>query len=342
MPLSDIKIGHWDDPDSATGCTVVICPPGTIGSGLILGGATGTREASMFSQFHLVQEVSAVLLTGGSAFGLAAADGVMSWLEEHGRGYLSPGGHVPIVPAAVLYDLEIGNPLVRPDKDCGYAACENALPIDDNGGWPARGSVGAGCGATVGKLYGPSGWMKGGIGWARRTISTAPGSPTGPATSSSSNPVTIAALAAVNAFGDVLNEDGTVLAGCRRKDGEFGVAATAIADHGSPVRPDIRRSSTTLAVLMTDAKITKKDAGWMARLAQNGLSRAIDPVQTIWDGDTIFSMATGTSGIEVDSQRLGIVASSLLATAIRDAVISATSIAGAPSLSEHRTPGGTS
>ena len=216
--IEGVRIGHWSDPEGRTGCTVVLPPPGTVGSGEVRGGAPGTRETDLLRPGMLVEEVHAVLLTGGSAFGLAAATGVVRWLEERGTGFDAGVARVPIVPAAVLFDLGVGDPGARPDEDSGYAACEAAAEAVEEG------AVGAGTGATVAKLYGPERAVPGGIGFA----------------SVEDSGITVQAIAAVNSFGEIVDDEGELIAGAKPGDDE------------KPKLP-FPGSNTTIAVVVTDA-----------------------------------------------------------------------------------------
>jgi len=269
-----IRVGHARSADGATGCTVVLGP--FRGAVEIRGLATGTREMDALSPHHLVETVDAVLLTGGSAFGLAAADGVMSWLAERGRGFPTGVTPVPIVPAAVIFDLTPGGP--RPDATMGSGACDDAT--DD----PVReGRVGAGSGATVGKLAGPAGAAPGGVGsWAV-----------------SVGAHRVGALAVVNALGDVRDAEGRIIAGARDPAGEVVDSMTLLAS-GKPgpsggglpgVTPG---TNTTLAVVATDAPVSRTDLGRVARMAANAMARRITPVHTPFDGDVVMALSTHT------------------------------------------------
>jgi len=284
-----IRVGHWTDERARTGCTVVLCPPGTIGSGQVRGGAPGTRETDLLRPGMLVEEVHAVLLTGGSAFGLAAADGVVRWLEERGIGFHAGVARVPIVPAAVLFDLGVGDPAVRPGTGEGYRVCDAAT-----GEEVAEGRVGAGTGATVAKLHGPDRAVPGGVGTAALH----------------DEGVTVAALAAVNAVGEIVDEDGAVLAGA--------LPGTDRPD--DEARPPWPGTSTVLAIVATDARLSRERAHLLAIAAHDGLARAVRPAHTIWDGDIVFSLATGANGAEVPQPVLERMAEQVLADAIRRAV----------------------
>jgi L-aminopeptidase/D-esterase-like protein len=306
MLPAGFSVGHWTDPEGATGCTVVLPPGAAVASGEVRGGAPGTRETDLLSPAAAVQEVHAVLLTGGSAFGLAAADGVLGWLEARGRGFeLEPGMVVPLVPAAVVFDLVLGDPTARPGASAGAAACEAASETVE------RGSVGVGTGCTVGKLRGPDGWTKGGVGLAAEDVTGA----------------RVAVLAAVNALGDVLAEDGTVLAGVR--DGS-GFGRTADLLRAGELPPFGGREATTLVTVMTDARLSKLDAWLLARAANAGIARAVDPAHTAVDGDASFVLASGEQ--EADPFLLAGVVPHVVSAAIRDAVRSATSLHGCPAI----------
>ena len=308
--------GHWTDAEAATGCTVVLAPPdGAVASGDVRGGGPGTREMDLLDPIANASRVHAVLMTGGSAFGLAAADGVVDWLERHERGYATPGGIVPLVPAAVVYDLVTGDPGRRPGPAEGAAACEAATAD------PALGSVGVGTGAAVGKLRGRESAVKSGVGMAKQHL------PQG---------AKVVALAVVNAFGDVIGEDGQVLAGTRGEDGSF-VGSTKLIRTRPIEPPTFRRGepieNTTLVCLMTDAELTKTECGIVAKMAHAGMARAVDPVHSQFDGDVVFAMASG-SAPRVEPFVVGVVGAALTAEAIRDACRQATSLHGIPALSD--------
>jgi L-aminopeptidase/D-esterase-like protein len=306
-------VGHWTDSGAATGCTVVLAPEaGAVASGEVRGGGPGTRETDRLSPLVSAAHVHAVLLTGGSAFGLAAADGVVRWLEERGRGHWTPAGVVPLVPAAVIFDLLTGDPSRRPGPDEGYAACEQASPE------VALGSVGAGTGAAVGKLFGRERAVKGGVGLAAQDLAGGQ---------------RLAALAVVNAIGDVLGEDGGVLAGARDEDGGFVGTTAFIRRHGLQLPAPETGDSTTLVCLLTDAALSKAECAIVAKMAHAGMTRAIDPVHTAFDGDVVFVLASG-AGAPVDASAAGIVAAALTAEAIRDGCRRATGLGGIPALGD--------
>jgi L-aminopeptidase/D-esterase-like protein len=307
-------VGHWTDREAATGCTVVLPPPeGATAAADVRGGGPGTRELDLLDPLANPNRIHAVLLTGGSAFGLAAADGVVRWLESAGRGYETPGGLVPLVPAAVVYDLMSGDPSRRPGPAEGEAACERAVEE------PELGSVGAGTGAAVGKLRGREFAVKGGVGLSAQHL------PQG---------AKLTALAVVNAVGDVIAEDGTVLAGARGDDGSF-IGTTQQLRTRLIEPPQYRRGepteNTTLVCLATDAALSKTDCGIVAKMAHAGMARAVDPVHSAADGDVVFALASGAAAA-VDPLIAGVVGAALTAEAIRDACRQATSVAGIPAL----------
>ena len=324
--LAGLAVGHFTDPRRPTGCTVVLIEgDGAVCGVAQRGGAPGTRETDLLRPENAVERVHAVLLSGGSAFGLDAASGVMQWLEQHGRGLRVgpaqrlPAIRVPIVPAAVLFDLWVGDGAIRPDAAAGFAACESAHQRSHQNANPSasrpsqqEGSVGAGAGATVGKLLGWGRAMKGGIGQASIRVGD----------------VRVAALVAANPLGDVRSAQGHILAGARSAD-----QALAFADLDSVLRSGAAPTSmlsgaalagtaTTIGVVATDARLSKAQATQLASLAHAGLARAVSPL-TPHDGDTLFALATGTSGIEGDLTWLGALAADCVARAIRRAVLQA-------------------
>ncbi len=312
LPLpAGFRIGHWTDPDGRTGCTVVIPPPGSRGGVDIRGGGTGTREIETLSLLANADGPTAVLLTGGSAFGLAAADGVVRWLEERGFGRPTPMGVVPLVPAAVIYDLVQGAAGRRPGPDDGYAACDNATAAV-----PQRGPVGAGAGAAVGKLLGRERSTRGGVGYAATVLADG---------------ATVAALAVANAFGDVIAEDGSVLGGPHDDSGHRVRTTDLLPTMAGP--PDLASASaraagnTTLACVLTDVSLDKRSCAIVARMASAGIARAVDPVFTPVDGDVVFCVASGPEpppppGLAATwaLTLLGTVAATVTSEAIRDAV----------------------
>jgi L-aminopeptidase/D-esterase-like protein len=300
-PPGGFEVGHWSDPEGGTGCTVVLAPPETRGGVCVHGGGPGTRETDTLRPLANASEASAVLVTGGSAFGLAAADGVARWLEEHERGYVTPYGRVPIVPAAVIYDLPSGNGRSRPTAESGYAACEAA-----EAGVPERGAVGAGTGATVGKLLGRERASQGGVGYASLVTGTGH---------------TVAAIATVNAAGDVIDEDGSVLAGPRGQADEELRGAELIAAMEEPPQFRVPEGNSTPVVVCTDAPLDKRACSIVARAATAGMGRAIDPVFTPVDGDVVFCLASGRGEADQFAPfQIGAAAATVTAAAIRDAV----------------------
>jgi L-aminopeptidase/D-esterase-like protein len=296
--VNGVRVGHLTDLEGITGCTVVLCPPDTTGSVDVRGGAPGTRETDAIRPGTAVNEVHAVVLTGGSAFGLAAASGVQRWLEEHGIGFDTPVAKVPIVPAAVLFDLGLGDATARPDEAAGYAACEAA-----SGGDLEEGSVGAGTGATFAKQPDPEACWKGGLGTAALEEGDR----------------VVAALAALNALGTVLGEDGEPIAENRNPEAE--------------PRP-WPGTNTTLVVVATNARLTKDRAQLLSQAGSEGVSTVVSPAHTMWDGDTVFAIATGE--VEAPQRDLEAMAAQAVAEAIRRGVRSAGSLGGVPAVGEPR------
>ena len=309
--ISDVRgllVGHFTDPRRPTGCTVILTPQGAVAGVDVRGAAPGTRETELLSPLNAVEQVHAILLAGGSAFGLDAAGGVMRWLEEQGVGVQVGPVRVPIVPAAILFDLFIGDASIRPDAAAGHAACVAASTQPS-----AQGNVGAGAGATVGKLFGIERAMKGGIGCASVTV----------------NGVTVAALVAVNAVGDVVDPaTGAVVAGARSVDGGSMIGTTRAILDGAVLAQLMPGSATSIGVVATDAVIDKVQANKIAQMAHDGLARSIDPVHTQTDGDTLFALGTGTSGLRVHTTVLGALAAVVVARAVLNAVRAAEAIGG--------------
>lgn len=301
-----IRVGHASDAEAQTGCTVVLGPFRAACE--VRGMATGTRELEALSPLHVAPRADALLLTGGSAFGLRAADGVAAWLEERGQGFDTGSVRVPIVPAAVIFDLDVGDARRRPDEAMGRAACDAA-----DGNIVPEGSVGAGKGATVGKLRGPDGAMRGGIGsWAEE----------GPG-------FTVGALVVVNALGDVLDEHGRIIAGTRDERGAFLDSAGMIragwrsGGFAAPAAEPSVGSSTTLAVIATDAPVSRIALQSVARMAATGMARRISPVNTPFDGDVVFALSTAEEVQDVAAPALltlGVLAAYALERAIVRAV----------------------
>lgn len=304
--LEGFTVGHWTDAEAHTGCTTILAPEGSVAAAEVRGGGPGTRESELLQPSASVDGVDAVLLTGGSAHGLAAADGVVRWLVEQGRGYVTAAGRVPLVSSAVVFDLALGESTTRPGPDDGYAACVAASRAVE------RGSVGVGAGCTVGKLLGTDGWCRGGLGFAACELRDG---------------TRVQALVAVNAFGDVLGEDGSVIAGARR-DGGFPGTVELLREGTSHRRA--LRESTTLACVLTDAVLDKRGAWLVARSATAGTARAVSPAATSVDGDMTFCLASGAR--DADAFAVAAVAADVVATAIRDGVRSATGVPGCPAL----------
>ena len=313
--LQGILVGHYTDDKRPTGCTVVLCPEGAVAGVDVRGAAPGTRDTDALSPSNTVQEVHGVLLTGGSAYGLDAAGGVMRWLEERGHGFQVGPAIVPIVPAAVIFDLWVDdfsktrpvstqNPRIRPDAQAGYLACQaaNSEPVQ-------QGNVGAGAGATLGKLNGPDCAMKGGIGSASLCV----------------HGVTVAALVVCNALGDVVDpQTGKLLAGARVSADSRDLLDIVKAQlNGHSISKPQAGSNTTIGVVATDAVLTKPQAHRLAQVAHDGLARSIRPVHTPMDGDTLFALGTGTSGQAADMMLLSTLAAEVTAMAVVNAVLAA-------------------
>lgn len=314
--LSGIYIGHYQDPHRPTGCTVVLCPTGAVGGVAVVGAAPGTRETDLLNPTSTVNEVHAIVLSGGSAFGLDSATGVMRWLHEQGYGLDVGPVRVPIVPAAVLFDLLVddfaqqGGSGIYPDANAGYAACSNAIENPDAA--LLQGNIGAGTGATVGKLNGPQCAMRGGLGWAALNV----------------NGVTIAAIIACNAVGDVVDpQTGAILAGARTSPDSLNRLNAVSAElEGLSASGLHAGSNTTIGAIMTDATLTKAQAQRLAQIGHDGLARTIRPVHTAMDGDTLFALATGTNPAPVDVMQLATAATEVTAMAVINAISHAQSL----------------
>ncbi len=315
-----ICVGHAQNLTAATGCTVVLCESGAVGGVDQRGGAPGTRETDLLRPLHLVEEVHGVLLAGGSAFGLAAADGVVAYLEAKKVGFKAGPAVVPIVPAAILYDLDLGQADVRPDAAMGRAACEAATD-----GPVQQGTIGAGTGARVGNMFGGGFAMKGGLGTA--SVEAGGG-------------VVVGAIVAVNAYGDVVDPDtGRILAGARKPPGGRELADTVSSMRSLVGRTvaDFALRSTVIGVVATNARLTKAEANKVAQMAHDGLARAVRPAHTMLDGDTIFALATGKRRGNVNV--IGAYAAEAMAQAIVNGVRAASSLAGCPALRDfHASP----
>jgi L-aminopeptidase/D-esterase-like protein len=301
--LAGVRVGHATHPTHHTGCTVFLCPPGSYGSVDVRGPAPGSRETALLELDKPIETINAIVLTGGSAFGLATADGVMRYLAEKGIGHWTPIRPIPIVPAAVVYDLFMTSGKGLPDAAMGYAACLAAEQEETI----AQGNVGAGAGVTVGKWGGRDSPMKGGFGVATERIEH----------------VVISAAAVVNAVGDVVNRDGTVLAGAVAADGSWKVAQDPLRRF--PEQPPLPLgTNTTLVVVMTNARLSKAQANRLAQRAHDGLAIAIRPAHTTHDGDTAFALTT--SQVEANFDLVANAAVEVVAEAIRNGVRCAMSV----------------
>ncbi|KEI12313.1 peptidase [Clostridium novyi B str. ATCC 27606] len=304
--IEGIRIGHSQKLHGPTGCTVILCEKGAVGGVDVRGGAPGTRETDLLNPMNMVNKIHAILLTGGSAFGLDAASGIMEYLEERNVGFDVGVTKVPIVCGAALFDLSIGNYKIRPDKDMGYEACLNASNKK-----PMEGNVGAGTGATVGKVLGEEYAMKGGFGSYTLKVGE----------------LIVGAVVAVNCFGDVIEpKTGNVIAGVLNKD-KYGFRSTEnimISKYDND--KNLFNGNTTIGAIVTNAILTKGEANKVASMAHNGYARSIYPVHTMYDGDTIFVMATGS--VKADVNVVGLLASKVMEKAIVRAIKKANSICG--------------
>ena len=321
--ISGIKVGHASDFEGITGCTVVLCEHGAVAGVDQRGGGPGTREIALLNPVNNVQQVHAIVLAGGSAFGLDAAGGVMKYLEENNIGYQTGVAKVPIVPSAILFDLAVGDPKARPTAEMGYTACQNASDAP-----PAQGSVGAGTGATVGKLLGPKQGIKSGIGSASIEIGGG---------------VTVGALVAVNAIGDIVDPGtGKIIAGARPiqkgpiKIGGDGFFADSLALMSSTVGRSLfslsDRANTVIGVVATNANFDKAKMTKIAQMAQNGVVRCVRPANTMHDGDTMFALSLGKKKANINI--VGAYAAQAVQMAILNAITHATSLGGIPAISD--------
>lgn len=316
--IKGLLVGHAENSEALTGCTVVICENGAVGGISQRGGAPGTRETDLLRPMHMIQKVHSILLSGGSAFGLDAAGGVMQFLEEKKIGFNAGNTIVPIVPSAVIFDLAIGDHTIRPDKSMGYAACMNASSSP-----PLQGNHGAGTGATVGKILGIKQSMKTGIGTASMQLA---------------NGVLIGALVAVNAFGDVVR-DNQIIAGARTikkgplmigKDNYFADTLEVMQSFtGRQILSFASKQNTVIGIIATNAKLSKEEVNYFAEMASNGIARSIQPAFTMFDGDTIFGLATGQ--VRSDINLISAFAPSVFSEAIYNAVTYADPIEAIPS-----------
>ena len=295
-------VGHYTDPVAMTGCTVLLCPPHATASCEVRGSSPGSRELSLLAPEKQMQEIHAILLTGGSAYGLGAANGVMKFLAERNTGYATPYAIVPIVPSAVIFDLNIGRPDIFPTAENAYAACVAASTL------VVEGNVGAGTGATIGKWSGFEGAMKGGVGTASLRLGD----------------VVVGALAVVNAVGDVLATDGSVLAGAQQ-DGKF-LGEESRMQALNDARLLLRNLNTTLVIAVTNVALSKVDTYWAAQRMHDGMARGIKPCHTTFDGDVTFAVSAGSVSAPVDL--VAEMCAEMTAEAIRSAVRQAATIAG--------------
>ena len=303
-----ILVGHAQDEKGGTGCTVVIAEEAAPCGVNVAGGGPGTRETDALNPVNLVQAVNAVYLGGGSAYGLAGADGVMTWCEENKKGFNVGVGIVPIVPGAVLFDLPVGSYKARPDAAMGYAACSNATRDESR-----LGNIGAGTGATIGKSRGAVGIMKGGLGTASIKIGE----------------VVIGAIVAVNCFGNVIDPStGEIIAGVRPESGEEFMPSTYYMKEVLNTGINPLSGNTTIGVIATNAKLNKIQATKISMMTHDGFARAINPIHTLHDGDTIFTLSTGD--IEADISSIGAIAAEVMAEAIVAGIKAAKSAYGIP------------
>ncbi len=304
VDIGDLLVGHAENLDAATGCSVVIAPLGATVGVDVRGGAPGTRETDLLDPVNLVQQAHAILLTGGSAFGLDAAAGVMQFLEEKGIGFDVQVTHVPIVCGAALFDLPLGDFRIRPDKAMGYAACSKATNRERR-----QGSIGAGTGATVGKILGMDRAMKGGLGSFALQYEE----------------LKIGAMVAVNCLGDVVDpHTGTKLAGPLPESGDTLLDTEEIMIQSYTDKKSLFSGNTTIGVVATNAMLTKAQAKKLASMAQNGFARTLRPAHSMYDGDTIFAMGTGR--VEVDLSVLGLLAARVTEQAVLAAIRNAQSL----------------
>ncbi len=349
-----VLVGHAHDEDALTGCTVVLAMKGAVAGVDVRGSAPGTRETDLMRPANLVERVHAVVLTGGSAYGLDAACGVMGFLEEHGAGFDMGFCVVPIVAGAVIFDLDVGNPRVRPDRKMGYAACASASSAP-----PEEGNAGAGLGATVGKMHGPDHAMKGGVGtWAAAIPASADGwREGGSGRLPGGGAVLVGAIVVVNSLGDVVDPgSGMTIAGAFDRESrtfmraracpggpgpEPGPGPGSVNAASAPLGPTQGArpmGNTTLAVVATNARLDKEGANKVAQMAHDGLARAIHPVHTMYDGDVVFALSTGdgvlTGDRAADITAIGAAAADVVAAAIVRAVKAARAVAGIPSARE--------
>ncbi|MDD4362778.1 MAG: P1 family peptidase [Atribacterota bacterium] len=306
--VDGIQVGHAQNLEAGTGCTVVIAQKGAIAGVDVRGGAPGTRETDLLDPVNLVQKVHAIYLGGGSAFGLDGAAGVMQYLEEQSIGLDAGNVKVPIVSGGVIFDLVIGNASVRPDKNMGYQACLDSINSKHN---TVEGCIGAGTGATVGKYFGISRCMKGGIGTASLKI----------------DELIIGALVVVNAFGDIINpQTNEILAGTLNEEKNKCINTDSLLINSTIIQNNSFFKNTVLGVVATNADLSKSEAKRLSISAHDGFARCISPSHTLYDGDTIFSLATGK--VKTDSTILNALSAQVISIAIQRAVLQATTMFG--------------
>ncbi len=313
--VGNIRVGHFTDTRRPTGCTVVLFPRGAVGGVDVRGSSPGTRDTELLQPTNTVERVNGFVLSGGSAFGLETASGVMRYLEENGQGYRMGSVVVPIVPTAILFDLNVGDGKIRPDANAGYIACLNA-----SDSYVREGNVGAGAGATIGKFFGFRSAMKAGIGTASIRVGD--------------TDLMVGAIVAVNGAGDVIGRNGRIIAGALTEDGaQFRdttaqvIAGTLLKGHREHTRPGM---NTTIGVVATNAVMTKTEMTKVAQMAHDGMARSISPVHTAADGDALFAAATGSGKTKADVTTIGVAAAEAVARAIRRAVFTATGVPGYP------------
>lgn len=303
--VQGLEVGHSQSKEGITGCTVVICKEGATGGVDVRGGAPGTRETDLFKAENMIQKVHAIVLSGGSAFGLDAASGVMKFLEEEGIGFNVGVATVPIVASAVIFDLALGDPLIRPNLEMGYKASKSASQTENT-----QGNIGCGMGASVGKIMGPNNGMKSGIGSA----------------SISFGDLVVSAIVSVNSFGDIYNhKTGEQIAGVYDYENKKLLNTIEIMTNNE-VQLGFSIENTTIGVIGTNAIITKAEANKVSQMAQNGLARSINPVHSMMDGDTVFTMATNV--VKSDVNIIGTLAAEVMSRAISNGIKSAESING--------------
>ena len=312
--ISGIRVGHYTDVEAATGCTVILCETGAVAGVDVRGSAPGTRETDLLRPMNLVEKVQAILLSGGSAFGLDAAGGVMRYLEERGFGHETVVAKVPIVPAAIIFDLNIGSSKIRPGAEEGYKACLAAT-----GQEVLEGCVGAGTGATVGKILGIERATKSGLGTASCKIG---------------DEVVMAAIVVVNAIGDVIDhQTGKIIAGPRNEQNSGFCSTVELLTGGTfTYKRNPLATNTTLGVVATNANLNKEQINKLAQMAQDGISRAINPSHTMFDGDTIFALSMGDKSGDITV--LGTAAAEVIAEAIVRAVQKAETLCGIPAIKD--------